>query len=75
MTDHPSGAGHGAPAQRSDPDGDARQDAALQQQFQQQWHGWGSPVGVGLALLCVFLGLGALLAGVAALVAAGALFS
>lgn len=39
--------------------------------LQQQWHGWGSPVGLGVVLLCVCLGAGVLLLGIAAITAAG----
>jgi hypothetical protein len=36
-------------------------------ELQQSWHGWGSPVGLGIAVLCVALS-------VAALIAAASLF-
>lgn len=44
-------------------------------ELQQQWHGWGSPVGLGLGLLCLGAGVGAVLVGIAAISTVGVLLS
>lgn len=33
-------------------------------ELQQSWHGWGSPVGLGIAVLCVAVSVAALIAAV-----------
>lgn len=43
--------------------------------LQQQWHGWGSPVGIGVGLFCLGAGTGAVLVGIAAISSAGAMFT
>jgi len=44
-------------------------------EVQQQWHGWGSPVGIGVGLFCLGAGTGSVLFGVAAISSAGAMFT
>lgn len=44
-------------------------------ELQQQWHGWGSPVGIGVGLFCLGAGTGAVLIGIAAISSIGAMFT
>lgn len=44
-------------------------------ELQQQWHGWGSPVGIGVGLFCLGAGTGAVLIGIAAISSMGAMFT
>jgi hypothetical protein len=47
---------------------DIRRESRL---LQQQWHGWGSPIGMGVGLLCIFGGFALLAQGLAILSSIG----
>ncbi|MFC7404952.1 hypothetical protein [Georgenia alba] len=44
-------------------------------ELQQRWHGWGSPVGLGLGVLCLGLAVSSIIAAIGVVTAAGALFN
>lgn len=44
-------------------------------ELQQRWHGWGSPVGLGIGVLCLGLAISSIITAIGAVTAAGALFN
>lgn len=49
--------------------------AAHLAEVQQRWHGWGSPVGLGVGVLCLGLAVSSIIAAIGVISAAGSLFN